>query len=119
VNNLNTGALIYNNANVEPIKIDFEIAHMKFFFAQTKFWIAVSCREGRVAFISRPTVSQGRNFLKFKKCKCSHSRDVVTLDINKENQLVTGSVDNVICFWNSFNGVESKKITLPESVASV
>lgn len=33
VNNLNTGALIYNNANVEPLKIDFEIAHMKFFYA--------------------------------------------------------------------------------------
>lgn len=72
-----------------------------------------------MAFISRPQVSQGRNFLKFKKCQCSHTRDVLTLDINNENQLVTGSVDNVICFWNSFNGVESKKIVIPESIASL
>lgn len=72
-----------------------------------------------MAFISRPQVSQGRNFLKYKKCKCSHTRDVLSLDINNENQLVTGSVDNVICFWNSFNGVESKKIVIPESIASL
>ena len=57
--------------------------------------------------------------MKYKKCKCSHSRDVVSLDINNENQLVTGSVDNVICFWNSFNGVESKKIVVPETIASL
>ena len=54
VNNLFTGALIYNNATVKPIKIDFEIAQIKFFNSQTKFWIAASCWEGRVAFISRP-----------------------------------------------------------------
>ena len=119
VNNLFTGALIYNNSNVDPIKIDFEIAQMKFFNSQTKFWIAASCWEGRVAFISRPQISQGRNFLLFKKCKCSHLRDVITLDINSENQLVTASVDNLICFWNSFNGVESKKIKVPETIASI
>jgi WD40 repeat protein len=57
--------------------------------------------------------------LKYKRCKCSHTRDVVTLDINNENQCVTGSVDNIICFWNSFNGVESKKIEIPEEIASL
>lgn len=31
VNNLFSGALIYNNANVKPIKIDYEIAQIKFF----------------------------------------------------------------------------------------
>ena len=55
----------------------------------------------------------------YKKCKCSHTRDVITLDINRENQLVTGSVDNIICFWNSFNGVESKMIKVPEEIASI
>ena len=92
---------------------------MKFFNSQTKFWIAASCWEGRVAFITRPQVTQGRNFLKFKKCKCSHKRDVISLDINSENQLVTASMDNIICFWNSFNGVESKKIILPEEIADL
>jgi hypothetical protein len=57
INNLYTGALIYNNSNVEAIDIGYEIAQAKFFFSQTKFWIAASCWEGRVAFISRPTVS--------------------------------------------------------------
>jgi hypothetical protein len=28
-------------------------------------------------------------------------------------------MDNIICFWNSFNGVESKKVHLPEEVASL
>ena len=54
----------------------------------------------------------------YKKCKCSHQSDVLTLDINQENQLVTGSTDNVICLWNSFNAVESKKIILPDDIAS-
>jgi len=31
--------------------------------------------------------------------------------------LVTASIDNVICFWNSFSGVESKKIELPTEIA--
>ena len=119
VNDLYTGALIYNNATVDPIKIEYEIAQVKFFHSSTQFWIAASCWEGRVAFISRPQVSQGRNRLVCKRCRCSHSRDVITLDINSDNRLVTGSVDNVICFWNSFSGVESKKIKLPEEIASL
>jgi len=90
---------------------------MKFFNSQTKFWIAASCWEGKVAFISRPQESQGLNFLVSKKCKCSHQSDVLTLDINQENQLVTGSTDNVICIWNSFNGEESKKILVPADIA--
>jgi len=28
-------------------------------------------------------------------------------------------MDNIICFWNSFNGVESKKIILPEEIADL
>ena len=28
-------------------------------------------------------------------------------------------MDNIICFWNSFNGVESKKVNLPEEIASL
>jgi hypothetical protein len=35
------------------------------------------------------------------------------MDINNDNMLVTGSCDNIICFWNSFNGAESKKIKIP------
>ena len=66
-----------------------------------------------MCFISKPRVSQGRNFLEFKKCKSTHTRDVVSLDINKENALVTASSDNIICFWKSFTAVESKNIKVP------
>jgi hypothetical protein len=109
--------LIYNNANVEPINLDYEVSALKFFLTQTKFWIAATCWEGRVAFISRPQTLQGRNFVMKKVCRCSHKGDVVALDINSENQLVTASVDNVICFWNSFVGDESKKVIFPSDIA--
>jgi len=32
--------------------------------------------------------------------------------------LVTGSIDNVLCFWNSFSGTESKKFVPPDEIAS-
>jgi len=44
---------------------------------------------------------------------------VICLDINKENNLVTASADNVICFWKSFAGVESKKVVIPNDIVSV
>ena len=118
VNDLYSGQLIYNNCNFDPLKLEFEVANFKFFSTQTKFWFAASCWEGRVAFVSKPQISQGRNFLMFKRCKSSHSRDVISLDINKDNNLVTASVDNVICFWKSFTGVESKSVKIPEEIAS-
>lgn len=33
--------------------------------------------------------------------------------------MVTGSTDNVICFWNQFSATESKKITFPASIATM
>lgn len=41
------------------------------------------------------------------------------MDINSSNQLVTAAEDNTLIFWNSFTGVMSKKIKLPETAASV
>jgi orotate phosphoribosyltransferase-like protein len=32
--------------------------------------------------------------------------------------LVTASTDNVICFWKSFTGVESKKVVIPDDIVS-
>ena len=117
VNQLKTGVLLYNDHNVNPIKIENEIAQMKFFESQSKYWVAVGCWQGKVAFLSRPVVELGKHFLKYKNCLCSHSNDVLTLDINQDNQLVTGSLDNTISFWDTFSAVESKTITLPESIA--
>jgi len=44
---------------------------------------------------------------------------VISLDINKENNLVTASADNTICFWKSFAGVESKSVKIPSDIVSV
>lgn len=38
--------------------------------------------------------------------------DIISLDISDNNHLVTGSIDNVICFWNSFNGTVTKSLNL-------
>jgi len=111
--------LIYNNSNFEPLRLDCEVGNFKFFSAQTKFWFCAACAEGKVCFMSKPRVSQGRNFLEFRKCISSHSRDVISLDINKENALVTASSDNIICFWKSFTGVESKSIRVPDGIVSL
>lgn len=92
INNLYTGALIYNNYNVDALKLEYEVAKLSFFRAQTKYWIAASCYDGKVAFLTKPVMAQGRSRLpglQFSRsiklvssCKCSHTRDVLSLDIN-------------------------------------
>lgn len=117
INKLKTGELIYNDHHVNAIKIENEIAQMKFFQSQSKYWVAVGCWQGKVAFLSRPVVELGKQFLKFKNCSCSHQNDVLTLDINCENQLVTASLDNTVSVWDTFSAQESKSIPLPQSIA--
>lgn len=38
------------------------------------------------------------------------------MDINDENSLATASIDNVISFWNTFVGTESKHYKLPRTL---
>ena len=118
VNHLHTGALVYNNYNVPVLKLRGEVAQLAFFPSQTQFWIAASCYDGKVAFISVPRVTQGRSYLQFKESLCSHHGDVLSLSMNSDNQLVTASIDNVLCFWNTFSGAESKKFVIPDDIAS-
>ena len=49
-----TGALIYNNYNVAPLKLEYEVANLAFFHSQTSIWIAASCYDGKVAFLTKP-----------------------------------------------------------------
>lgn len=65
--------------------------------------MVLGCWDGKVGFITRPQESQGRRFATFKKCTSSHSRDVISVDIGPESQIVTASNDNTVCFWNSFS----------------
>ena len=121
MNNLFNGALIYNNQNVPPLKLDSEVARIAFFPSQTQFWIAAACFDGRVAFISVPSVQQGKSYLKYQKGRrdgkiCSHLRDVLSIDINSSNLIVSASTDNVLCFWNAYSGTESKSFKVPEYI---
>ena len=104
VNNFYTGALVYNNFTIETIKFEHEVAQAEFFTSQTKFWVACACYDGFVSFLTKPIVTQGQHHLKFENSSCSHERDVLTMTFNSDQQLVTGSADNVICFWNQFSG---------------
>ena len=119
VNQVSTGELLYNNCNVPPLKFEHEVTSIGFFGELTGFWMAAGCTEGEVAFVSKPTSNHGRSYLKFKGCNSSHQRDVISLDINKTNHLVTASPDNLLCFWNSFTGEQFKKFQLPRWMASV
>jgi len=38
------------------------------------------------------------------------------VDVTNKNYLVTGSIDNLICFWNSYNCTINKKISIPQSL---
>jgi hypothetical protein len=41
---------------------------------------------------------------------------VTCVDATNKNQLVTGSIDNMICFWNTFEGTIPKKIVIPNHI---
>ena len=45
-----------------------------------------------------------------------HKRDVTACDVTTKNQMITGSIDNVLCFWNTFNGTITKKVTVPQTI---
>lgn len=53
-----------------------------------------------MCFFSMPQVSKGKEFISITRIKnSSHRRDVVCIDTTTKNNIVTGSIDNVICFW--------------------
>jgi WD40 repeat protein len=56
--------------------------------------------------------------VKFVQSKGSHTKDVISLDINEDNALATASIDNVISFWNTFIAKESKVFKLPRSLVA-
>ena len=41
------------------------------------------------------------------------------LDINKKNYLVTGSIDNMVCFWNAYDCKINKQVQMPEELAPI
>lgn len=63
-----------------------------------------------MAFFSKPVLQRGREFVSCKRTRSNHRRDVVSLDINASNHVVTGSIDNVLCLWQAFSGKVQKAI---------
>jgi hypothetical protein len=57
VNYLFTGALIYNNINVNPIKLQNECSNFIFIPTSNAYWFAASCYDGKVNFLSKPKSS--------------------------------------------------------------
>lgn len=92
------------------------MANVKFFSVQAGYWFVATCWEGHVAFFSLPQSQKGREFLTCKKVQSYHKRDVTCVDVTRKNNLVTASVDNLICFWNTFNGTITKKVTIPSHI---
>lgn len=59
---------------------------------------------------------KGREYLTCKKVLSFHKRDVTCVDVTHKNYLVTGSIDNLICFWNTFNCQINKQVPLPKTL---
>ena len=115
VNNLHSGALVFNEAENTMI-MDSEISELKFFSDNSNFWYVAGCWEGRVGFFQEAQMSKGRSYVKFVQSKGSHQKDVISVDISDENEFATASVDNVISFCNTYQDQESKCFKMPRSL---
>jgi hypothetical protein len=53
-----------------------------------------------VSFFSKSEICKGKFIISEYKGKCSHENDIAALDVGDNNNLITASIDNVLCFWN-------------------
>jgi WD40 repeat protein len=107
-----SGAVLFNKSAEETLNLETEVTAVAWFNDQCSYWFALACWEGQVAFFFHPQEKKGREFLKCRKVQSLHKRDVVTLDATQKNLLVTGSADNLVCFWNTFNCQINKQVPL-------
>ena len=112
-----TGALIFNKSNEDTINIDSEVTSVCWFNEQTTYWFTCTCWEGKVAFFSHPYSLKGRQHITSKIVSSLHKRDVTAIDSTEKSQLVTGSMDNLICFWNIFTCQPNKQKQVPANLA--
>jgi len=71
VNNLHSGALVFNEAE-NTMVMDSEISELKFFPENSNFWFVSGCWEGRVGFFQESQMSKGRSYVRFVQSKGSH-----------------------------------------------
>lgn len=119
VYNLYTGCILYNTGNEDKLYTDGEVATLTFLKKENRYWFLATCWEGKVSFFSAPMIVKGKKFLTVKRVRSeSHVRDVVCADTTFKNNIATGSVENVICFWQSYSAVENKVIRIPREMAN-
>jgi len=116
VHHLYSGVILFNKKADESLNLEQEVANIAFGSDQASFWFIATCWEGRVAYFSLPHSQKGHEFLTCKKIQSTHKRDVTCIDITNKNLVVTGSNDNVICFWNSYNCSVNKQIQMPANL---
>lgn len=117
MHNVYTGAVIYNRSQDECLDIGHEINSLAF-LGKGNFWFVAGCEQGRISFFSQPQTQKGKDYVVQKRTLSYHRRDVACIDVTTENHVVTGSVDNVLTFWHSFNAKAQKTIEIPDSVAN-
>lgn len=113
VNNVYSGALIYNKSP-DTVCFQTEISDIVFFNDQSKQWAGIACWEGAVHFLARPGMSNGVESIKHVQSPSSHKQDIVSLDVTSKNNMVSGSIDNVICFRTAYTGKEKTPIHIPK-----
>jgi hypothetical protein len=119
VYNLHTGCILYNTGSEDKLFTDGEVATLTFFKRENKYWFVATCWEGKVSFFSAPMDVKGKKFLTVNRVRSeSHRRDVVCSDTTLKNNIATGSIDNVICFWQSYSAIENKVIRIPRDMAN-
>lgn len=115
VNNIYSGAIIYNKSVEDNLKLEHEISDILFFKQGSKQSAGVACWEGFVSFISQPSVSNGVESIKANTKPSSHIGDIVSLDVTAKDQMVSGSIDNRICFWTGYTGKQGACIAVPSA----
>lgn len=100
VNNVYSGAVVYNKSVVDNLWLEHEISDILFFKEGGKQCAGVACWEGFVSFISQPRVSNGVESIGHTTKPSEHIGDIVSIDVTKRDQMVSASIpDNRVVLW--------------------
>jgi WD40 repeat protein len=85
VNNVYSGAVVYNKSVVDNLSLEHEISDILFFKEGGKQCAGVACWDGFVSFISQPRVSNGVESIGHTTKSSSHIGDIVSVDVTKRD----------------------------------
>lgn len=64
-------------------------------------------------FVTKPGMCNGVESIKHQQAPSHHKQDIVSMDVTSRNYMVSGSIDNVICFWQAYSCKEVKYVEIP------